>query len=172
VTVNVEPAGGTVLLLTPRGFVALTEPRSIPVGSTLDVTHGVVRLTTARPTRGYQRGMFTGGEFSVTQSRFGRGIATLRLIDKKRPACGRATRGGAPRSLARARALLRGTAHGNFRSRGRYAAATVRGTIWTVADRCDGTLTTVQRGTVIVTDFRLRRSITVHAGSRYLARAR
>jgi len=31
---------------------------------------------------------------------------------------------------------------GRFRTRGRYSSATVRGTDWTVTDRCDGTLTT------------------------------
>ena len=55
---------------------------------------------------------------------------------------------------------------------GRYSAATVRGTDWTVTDRCDGTLTTVRRGTVVVRDFRLRRTILLRAGKSYLARAR
>jgi hypothetical protein len=47
----------------------------------------------------------------------------------------------------------------------------VRGTVWTVADRCDGTLTTVKRGKVAVRDFRRRKTIVVRAGKRYLARA-
>ena len=51
------------------------------------------------------------------------------------------------------------------------AAATVRGTIWTVADRCDGALTTVKRGRVAVRDLRRRRTIVLKAGKRYLARA-
>jgi hypothetical protein len=38
-------------------------------------------------------------------------------------------------------------------------------------DRCDGTLTRVRRGTVVVRDFRRRKSIVVHAGHSYLARA-
>jgi hypothetical protein len=67
--------------------------------------------------------------------------------------------------------LLRASAHGRFRTRGRYSAATVRGTAWTTSDRCDGTLTSVRRGTVLVTDLVRRVSVTVHAGHRYLARA-
>jgi hypothetical protein len=49
---------------------------------------------------------------------------------------------------------LRGKAKGKFRTRGRYGAATVRGTKWTVTDRCDGTLVNVTRGKVAVRDFR------------------
>jgi hypothetical protein len=41
-----------------------------------------------------------------------------------------------------------------------------------VTDRCDGTLTTVQRGRVAVRDFRRRKTVVVRAGKRYLARAR
>jgi hypothetical protein len=67
---------------------------------------------------------------------------------------------------------LRANVQGRFRSRGRYSAATVRGTNYTVANRCDGTLTVVKPGTVVVTDFRRRRNIIVHAGKSYLARAR
>jgi hypothetical protein len=70
------------------------------------------------------------------------------------------------------RALLRGDAHGQFTTHGAYAAATVRGTSWSIADRCDGTLTSVTRGTVVIRDFRLQRSIIVSAGKSYLARAR
>jgi hypothetical protein len=48
----------------------------------------------------------------------------------------------------------------------------VRGADWTIAERCDGTLTTVKRGRVIVRDFRRRRTIILRAGESYLARAR
>ena len=39
------------------------------------------------------------------------------------------------------RRRLRASARGRFRTRGRHSAATVRGTVWLTADRCDGTLT-------------------------------
>ena len=68
--------------------------------------------------------------------------------------------------------FLRSSVKGQFRSRGRFASATVRGTEWTMADRCDGTLTQVTRGAVTVLDFRARRSIVVTAGRSYLAPAR
>jgi hypothetical protein len=66
---------------------------------------------------------------------------------------------------------MRGNSSGRFRTRGRYSAATVRGTIWDTIDRCDGTLTRVRRGVVVVRDFRKRRKITLRAGKSYLARA-
>ena len=59
---------------------------------------------------------------------------------------------------------------GKFRTRGRYASATVRGTIWLTADRCDGTLTRVNQGTVQVADFTLKKKFLVHAGSSHLAK--
>ena len=66
---------------------------------------------------------------------------------------------------------LRSRVTGRFRTSGRYSAATVRGTDWVTTDRCDGTLTRVTRGTVIVRDFRRSRNITVRTGKSYLARA-
>ena len=46
-----------------------------------------------------------------------------------------------------------------------------RGTMWTTTDRCDGTLTRVQRGVVVVTNLRTRRQIVLRAGRSYLAKA-
>lgn len=43
------------------------------------------------------------------------------------------------------------------------------GTIWTVADRCDGTLTHDITDSVSVTDFVRRKTIVLHAGHSYLA---
>jgi hypothetical protein len=66
---------------------------------------------------------------------------------------------------------LWGNGKGKFRTNGKYSAATVRGTIWLVQDRCEGTLTKVTRGTVRVRDFRRKKTVTVKAGHSYLARA-
>lgn len=68
-------------------------------------------------------------------------------------------------------ALRVGENGGRFGSRGRYSAATTRGASWDTIDRCDGTLTVVHRGTVLVADFRRRVTIAVHAGKQYLAKA-
>ena len=68
--------------------------------------------------------------------------------------------------------LLRGSGHGKFRTKGRYAAATVRGTIWTTADRCDGTLIHAIKDTVSVSDLVRHKTIILHAGHSYLALAK
>jgi ferric-dicitrate binding protein FerR (iron transport regulator) len=60
--------------------------------------------------------------------------------------------------------------HGRFRTRASNSVITVRGTIWYVADRCDGTLTRVTSGSVSVRDLRRQRTIVVRAGHGYLAR--
>ena len=48
----------------------------------------------------------------------------------------------------------------------------MRGTAWTVADRCDGTLTHVITHSVAVSDFVRHKTIILHAGQSYLAKAR
>ena len=52
-----------------------------------------------------------------------------------------------------------------------HSAATVRGTKWLTEERCDGTLTSVSRGSVSVRDTTARRTVIVRAGCSYLARA-
>jgi hypothetical protein len=191
---NVEPVSGSVLVALPRGsstssrvrtaqkgltFVPLTEARQIPIGSFLNTRRGRVRLQTAARARGRPKtGVFFGGLFQVLQSRkrSAKGLTELRLKGSSFRGCAPRQRGS--RALSSRRRLsrrtkrrLRGDAKGRFRTRGRYSAATVRGTDWTVADRCDGTFTTVKRGTVVVRDFRRRRNVAVRRGKRYLARA-
>jgi ferric-dicitrate binding protein FerR (iron transport regulator) len=84
------------------------------------------------------------------------------------------TAGGARAAAASAkqppRVLWGRDDHGRFRTRGSNSVATVRGTSWYVADRCDGTLTRVTRGSVSVRDLRGDRTVVVRAGQSYLAR--
>ncbi|MGO9899841.1 MAG: SBBP repeat-containing protein [Solirubrobacteraceae bacterium] len=172
VSVDVEPVSGKVRLRKGRQFVALTEARAIPVNSTIDATRGTIRLTTATSVhRQYQTGTFGGGVFNVVQQRSQRGLVELHLIDPSTRLCTPARKAVVARLSPRVLALLHSNVHGSFRTRGRYSAATVRGTAWTIEDRCDGTLTVVTRGTVLVLDFALRRTIAVRAGQSYLARA-
>jgi hypothetical protein len=196
---NVEPAAGTITVSLPRGaklaahsaatvpspikgrvFIPLKDARQIPIGSFVNARSGHVRLTSARDTKGHTIvGNFDGGVFQVLQSRktSQKGLTELRLKGSSFSAC---TKGKARKSAlanaARKRSKrkirkLRGNAKGRFRTRGRYSSATVRGTKWTVTDRCDGTLTSVQRGRVAVTDFHRHKNISVKAGKHYLAKA-
>ena len=180
VTIGVRAGGGSARA-AQKGvrFVPLTQARQIPVGSFLNTGKGKVRLTSAQNTKGKtQTGDFSAGLFQVLQSRSKRtkGLTELGLKGSSFKRCGRSGKGsraGTSR-LAPARTIrrLRANANGRFRSRGRHSSATVRGTIWTVTDRCDGTLTQVKRGKVAVRDFRRKRTIVVRAGKSYLARAR
>jgi ferric-dicitrate binding protein FerR (iron transport regulator) len=58
---------------------------------------------------------------------------------------------------------------GRFRTHGRDSVATVRGTAWTVADRCDGTVTRVTEGAVMVRNRHTGRRTLVRAGERHFA---
>jgi len=161
-------------------FRPLQQARQIPVGSFLDTRRGSIRLQSARNRRGAtQRGTFSSGVFQVLQSRKrrARGLTELRLKGSSFRRCRtgrRGRRGSASAAQLSRRTVrrLRANARGRFRTRGRHSAATVRGTVWITADRCDGTLTKVRRGRVAVRDIRRKRTVVVRAGKRYLARAR
>jgi len=174
------------------GFIPLTEPRQLPVGTDFDARRGTMRLVAATG-HGHktQQGTFSSGLFKVgqTRSRVSKGLATMTLLEglfKGGPSysvceahgvrAGAAVAGSPVAQAARLSKKILQTLHasenhGRFRTRGRYSAATVRGTKWDTVDRCDGTLTVVHRGTVSVRDFKRRKTITVHAGHSYLARA-
>ena len=180
------PAGsaGASQAKPPAGFVRLEGAETIPVGSTLDTARGRVRLRSAADTRRRtQTGQFFRGRFVIRQVRRPRGkarrrsnqlITDLRLSGSSfRRAC-RTTASVSQRrrrSKRRVRRLF-GDARGSFRTSGRNAAATVRGTRWGVQDRCDGTLVAVQRGRVEVRDKVKRRTIILRAGRTYVARRR
>ena len=170
-TVVATPTSGTVRVTLPgarRSFV-LRAADDIPVGSTVDTRHGHVSITTALPGGATQRGNFWGGFFKVRQSRATRlrGMTTLEL--RSNLTCGTTARAAAVR---RRNSLWGSDRRGRFRTHGRNATATVRGTIWHTTDRCDGTLVTVQSGAVRVHDTVLRRTVTVRRGHSYLARNR
>jgi hypothetical protein len=63
---------------------------------------------------------------------------------------------------------LWGDAKGNFRTVGRYAAATVRGTKWLTEDLCAGTLIRVARHAVDVEDFPHHRRFLLGAPHQFL----
>jgi hypothetical protein len=175
-TVTIAPVSGTVLVRVPAGyrFVRLTALETVPIGTVIDTRKGTVRLTsaTAAPTK-LQTGNFFLGRFQVRQQRSLHGLTDLVIEDKlNRSTCAaQGAQAQAAALSARVLGLLRGKAKGHFRTRGRFSAATVRGTEWGVRDRCDGTLTVVETGVVSVRDFTLHKTVTVKAGQTYLAKA-
>jgi hypothetical protein len=175
--VNVNVVSGTVLVKVPGGkFVPLTNATQIPVGSRLDTTKGRVKLTSAATKAGKtQASDFYDGTFQIKQSvpktpgalttdvvlkgQASRASCSLRSVSKKK----------GPKTVL---GKLWGNGKGKFRTSGKYASATVRGTIWLTQDECDGTLIRVKRGTVQVRDLKRHKTITVKAGHSYLARAK
>ena len=67
---------------------------------------------------------------------------------------------------------LAATAKGAFRAVGGAATITASDGTWIVSDRCDGTMTEVGRGRVVVRDTKLDRDFTLRSGQGYLARAK
>jgi hypothetical protein len=188
-TVNAVPESGTVLVKVPpgstpkagdpwgrsaaAGFVPLAKlGHQIPVGSTLDTTKGKVHLITAAKGTKTQDGHFNGGLFVVQQGRKNP-LTTLSMNGVGLTSCSKLPPGGAPRASAAAprKRSLFSNVKGRFRTRGRNSSATVRGTSYEMTDTCAGTLTRVKQGTVIVRDFKLRKSITLKAGQSYFAHA-
>ena len=161
VSVNLAPVNGKVKTKC-RGegrFSRLTEPAQVGVGCQIDTRKGTVSLTSAKAAKGTQTGQFRGGLFRVEQKP-GRTGTDLKLTGRYK--CSST----APRH--RPVRKLWGSGKGRFKTIGRGASAAVRGTIWLLADRCDGTsLVKVKRGVVTVRDFGRRKTVTVKAGGSY-----
>jgi hypothetical protein len=173
----VADGDGTVRYKTPGGHWQELEPDAeLPVGVALDARRGKVNLTTAGCRGRVQAGVFGGGVFSVSQPRKACGRVDVYLRGGSFARCGRPTQraGSSTASASRSRKVRRlwgRDSGGRFRSHGRHSHATVRGTRWLTVDRCDGTLTRVTNGSVVVRDFRRHRSVVVRAGHVYLARS-
>jgi hypothetical protein len=179
---NVKPVSGTVFLLRNGELVPLTENTQLSTGTIVDTLHGSVSLLSASGLKGKKyTGTFGGALFRITQIAGGpnKGQTTLTLIEGANftgaPSYASCTtpRSASAHAALSARVLqtLRSRVSGRYRSRGRYAAGTVRGTQWSTTDRCDGTLIAVQIHAVQVTDLVKHITVLVHAGHRYLALA-
>jgi len=180
-TQDVALVSGKVLLLINGRLVPLTIATQIRSGTVVDALHGTLSLTSATGTgKKTQSGTFGGAVFKVTQAKAGssKGLTTLTLVNnafKGAPSYAACKSHKPPDASAAALSsrtlqLLHASARGKFRTKGRYSAATVLGTKWTVADRCDGTLTHDITDSVSVTDFVRHKTIVLHAGESYLAR--
>jgi hypothetical protein len=155
-------------------FVPLSQAENLPPGTTVDVT-GDAEIQLADPTgqlmtfydmpdgvpsvfvlNGVQNGFvqisLTGGSFSKSSSRH---VSVADVKKKKKPV-----------------RRLWGSGKGKFKTKGKYAAATVLGTIWLVADYTDHTLVTVNRGIVSVQDLVNKKTIIVKAGHSVIVNAK
>jgi len=167
--VTVTPPGG-------HSFRLGVQDRNIPMGSLIDTTHGRVDLRAAAPAATasvakVEDAEFFDGAFTVRQSR-ANPVAQIKLAGGPPSECA-AVSAGVPHAALphRVLRLLHASGHGKFTTQGRYAAATVRGTIWLTEDFCDGTLVQVTRGVVTVRNLVTHATVTVTAGRSYFAPA-
>jgi hypothetical protein len=168
-SVVVQASGGQVLVRRPGSsrFQPLDAGAELPMGTVVDATGAAIKLTSALPGGRLQSGRFGGGRFEVRQGR--RGFIDLYLRGRT---CRGASASVAAASRSRKRRLWGRDKAGRFRTHGRNSHATVRGTRWSVVDRCNGTLTRVSQGSVVVRDTVRHRRVVLRAGQRYLARNR
>jgi hypothetical protein len=164
-SVNAEPASGYAFIQQPNSkfHFPLNEGVQAPVGTTLDATHGAVRLSLATTGGAVQTGLFRGGVFQVSQPGAGNqggsaDLTVLTLLGTLEKTCAE----GVPNEV-------RSSVQGNFQIDGRYASITASDADWIVSDGCNGTLVKVLRGTVTIRDLLLGTTTTVTAGQTYLA---
>jgi hypothetical protein len=184
-SVDIGLVSGTVVVTPPVGhsFTLGAQDRNIPVGSLIDTTHGRVDLRAAPPPTarsagaradvvGVQDAEFYDGAFRVTQSASDP-VAQIRLAGGKLTECTPPSGQLAPhRKLPHTvERLLWASGSGQFRTVGRYSAATVLGTKWLTEDFCDGTLVRVSRGVVVVESLATHATVTVRAGQSVFTRA-
>ena len=155
--------------------VPLSGETNVLVGSVVDTRYGTVELTVATDrTDGTESAVLHSGPFQVFQDDVVGSVTDLELRGGKDFAdCPAGQKGpGTARASRRRRPVRRlwARAKGNFRTSGRFASATVRGTKWLTADRCDGTLVAVREGAVAVGDLARGTSTIVRAGQRKLIR--
>ena len=147
--------------------------KSIKLGTFIDATHGKVTITSASDAHGsYQTGLFYGGKFKTRQRGGARPVTETYLTGKIGP-CGKA-KGKGKNAVASAKRKRRsrhlwGDSHGNFRTVGKSSSASTRGTKWLTKDTCQGTVTTVVRGKVLVRDFATNGRHIVTAGHSFTA---
>ena len=166
---NASLVSGKVFVKKPGGgFEELTGTDQIPLGSIIDATNGVVSITSAKDGEGStETAQFWAGVFKLVQvngkDENGKPIVLTQLVLVDQGAS-RATRAVASKKGKK----LWGNGKGNYKTKGGYGSATVRGTKWLTKDTAAGTLIKVVRGIVSVRDFGRRRTIKVSAGHKVL----
>jgi hypothetical protein len=170
---NVQPSG-TVLIKVNGTFVPLKNFKQVPFGTELDTTKGAVKLTSHDGSTGsFYQGRFKllPGLDTPVPGKKSKRVTVILLTGGNFKACSRTTAGTDAKPKPKGKTVRHawGNAKGSFRTKGRYAAATVRGTLWRTDDYCNGTLITVRRGKLDVFDQVKRKHFLVPAGTSYFA---
>jgi hypothetical protein len=172
------PVFGKSVLLDPTGdgaevasapgkpFFPLRRERRVALGAVISPATPVL-ITAMAADGSFEHATISGDAAQVLQPQGqGRGITVLRLKGGNFNSCvrpGPAARAEPSRSLT-----IQG--RGFWRTIGRVASATAKGTAWTMTDTCSGTLTSVTAGHVEVHDFVRRRFVELSRGEHYMAR--
>ncbi len=180
--VRLDRERGTVTATLPNGqVIQLRNFALVPIGTVVETTGGVARVTAAVPgKRKTSYADFKFGRFRIGQSRIKGGLVDAIMNGSLRACAANELRTSADRATAAAKGNRRGRrrslwghAHGRFTITGNRGAATVRGTIWQVIDTCKTTTVVVKQGVVDVTGFghTKPKHATVRAGHRVTLRA-
>jgi hypothetical protein len=173
-----RPSGRVVARLCDGRRTTLKRTISVGFGCTVvDARAGAVTVVAARDRAGrVQRARFNAGVFRVVQRPSGLTEvilegAGLRSCTERQRRARTVPTPDATRGTRRFRRLL-ANGSGRFRTRGHFAAGTVRGTRWGTQDFCHGTLLVVREGRLAVRDLVRGRTVELSAPESYFARAR
>ncbi len=181
-TVGMAPAGGEVRVRLPgtHEWTTLTDDAPLPLGSAVDARDGLVEIASEATSGAEQNAVVTGAIVRVEQDVIDHGATELVIGGGDFSACDDATKAAADKAVAASRArkrsrsgVVRGlwaAGKGRFRTRGRYATASVRGTRWATVDRCGSTTVKVFDGIVDVRDLLTGRTVAVEAGEKRVVR--
>lgn len=179
-TINVYVIKDPVFIKLPgeKKFHRLIGQAHLPNGTVIDTRHGRVLVVIDNGNGSTDSAQFYEGVFEVNQPKKLHGLANIFLNGGGFKGCPKAavnphalisSKNASPTRSVR---HLWGSGHGKFRTVGRFAAATVRGTTWETDDRCNGTLVKVTAGKVSVRDFVRNQTVLVKAKHQYFAKAR
>jgi hypothetical protein len=165
---NAQPTG-IVLIKINGTFVPLRNFRVIPFGTELDTTKGSVKLTS----HDGSSGKFFEGRFKVLGGSAGTTPLSQIVLTggNYKQTCGTTKRRIASAGKPKPKSVRHvwGNAKGHFRTKGKYASATITGTLWRTDDLCTGTLVSVRHGVVDVLDLVKNTHHKVPGGHSYFA---
>ncbi len=164
------------------GFIPLKGIAALPIGTIVDARLGSLSVQSAAdgravtdPRRRVGQATLASSIFQIRQARLRRAALRARaiptsLVLASAPADSLRCRGRAP--VKGAVRTLAAQVKGLFRVSGGASRAEGRNASWRTTDRCNGTTTRVTRGIVVLYDKVRKRTVTLRAGARYVARAR
>jgi DNA-binding beta-propeller fold protein YncE len=166
-SMDIQVDSGTVLYKPPgaKKFKLLKKVSLVKSGTVIDARRGTVSITSIDAKGNLQSADFFKGVFKAIQRRKDRGLTEARLVGGNFKRC----RASGARGAKKAKPVrqLWADGSGQFRTRGRYLSAAIRGTAWQTIDTCSGSTVKVTEGSVTVRDFLLKKTVIVNAGGFY-----